>query len=181
MPALLLDGRTGKKYIKKITSSLNHHVVADVCLLEGAILPEPRTSLERIYLASKPPYYLLPPLNNFLLGINNRDRVDRWVFNSDGADVVPGLHIKWGDDTWADNKNYCAIMHGDNFTYFLPDHIEEKLVYPIPCDDDMIQGKQAFCEKNEGIFFSFLKLTFLSDTANLFYQSPQKSIMSLRF
>ena len=79
------------------------------------------------------------------------------MFNSDGADVVPGLHIKWGDDTWADNKNYCALMHGDKAD-------EEKLVYPIPCDgyDDMVRGKQAFCEKNEGMFFSsFLEINIV--------------------
>ena len=141
----MVDKGTGKKYKKKVTSSLNHDIVADICLLEGAILPEPRTSFEKTFLT------WLPTFNNFLLGINNRDRVDRWLFNSDRDDVTD-QQIHWADHSWDDVINYCAVMRADTTT--LSATYQHKLVHPITCDgSNMVLGIQAVCEKNEGIYY----------------------------
>ena len=139
----MVDQRTGKRYKRKVRGSLNHHVAADLCLLEGAILPEPRTSLEWQYLSTHPSF------TNFLLGINNRERPDTWVFNSDREKTVSEQQIHWGENTLDNNKN-CAVMRDDMDT--LSANREDKLVYPITCDGtNMVQGKQSVCEKNEGI------------------------------
>ena len=146
--------------MRKVTSSLDHHVVADLCLVEGAILPEPRTALDRMYLGKHENF------SNFLLGINNRERRDRWKFNSDGVVTVPNGQINWGSANFDSNKN-CAMMSDDISTGSI--NPGEKLVYPITCDGPAIQGKQCICEKNEGIFFFLFKINKVIHIAKLWF------------
>ena len=76
-----IDPNTGKQYLIPHKGSFAHDVYRDLCKRHGAKLPEPHNEEENDFLDS---------LNTemFVLGINDKEVVGQWRFDSDNSPVT---------------------------------------------------------------------------------------------
>ena len=127
--------------------TLDHGVGRDICKKYGGMLPEPREDKENQFLDHL-------DTNMFVLGMNNNNQDQVYVWDSDGTHVQ---FSRWLNDKPINSDTYCVIMMRNLATK--ETHNSDRWMQ-IPCNgegvkvDDSYNDISLICQRDTGVCIS---------------------------